>query len=136
MLSNPHPRAARSIAALASLLVAACQPTLQSKAPDEPSLRLIATDHGHEMPDTVRAGLRHATIENHGSEIHEALFIRLPEGMTPADFAAAVAAGETFPKGTIDCSGPGLSSPGEAVDLWVVLDPGRYVVTCWNRHPT
>ncbi len=134
MKSKPHAWASlRCLAALSALLVAACQPTLESH--DEPSLRVTVTDQGHEVPDTVAAGLRHVRFENRGSDVHECLFVRLPDGMTAADFSAAVSGGELFPKGTIDYSGPGLTSPGETVDLWVALDPGRYVTTCWSRHP-
>lgn len=62
------------------------------------------------------------------------MFIHLPEGMRAADYTAAVAGGESFPPGALDCSGPGLTSPGETLDMWVELDPGRYILACWFRH--
>jgi hypothetical protein len=96
---------------------------------------VVATDDGHEAPDSVSAGLRHVRFENRGSTIHEAMFIRLPDGMTASGYAAAVAGGNAFPEGAIDCSGPGLTSPGEAIDLWVELEPGRHILACWFRHP-
>jgi hypothetical protein len=44
--------------------------------------RIIATDAGFEAPDSVPAGMRHISYENHGSEIHEAMLVKLPQGMT------------------------------------------------------
>jgi hypothetical protein len=128
----------RAAVCLAGLLLAGCQPapSRQSAAPDEePSVHIVATDEGHEVPDSIMAGLRHVRFENRGTRIHEAMLVRLPAGMTAMDYAAAVAGGEPFPKGAIDCSGPGLTSPGEALDLWVALEPGRYIVVCWMAHP-
>lgn len=121
---------------IAILLLAGCQaaPRRQAVSEDPPSLRIVATDVTHEAPDTVRAGLRHVRFENHGSVIHESMFIRLPDGMSAAGYASAVAGGDAFPKGAIDCSGPGLTSPGESLDLWVELEPGRHMLACWFRH--
>jgi hypothetical protein len=51
---------------------------------------------------------------------------------SPDDYAAALRAGSNFPAGTLDCSGPGLTSPGESVEVWSKLDPGNYIVICWN----
>ncbi len=40
--------------------------------------------------------------------------------------------GSLFPAGALDCSGAGLTSPGESVEVWVKLDPGQYILICWN----
>ena len=94
---------------------------------------MIATEAGFEMPVTLAAGLRHIVFENRGSKIEEALLIRLPKGMSGAEYVAAVKGGSLFPEGGLDYSGPGLTSPGEMVELWLPLDPGEYIVFCWNR---
>ena len=95
--------------------------------------KIVATDAGFEAPDVVPAGLRHIVFENRGSEIHEAMLVKLPDGMTPTDYVAAVKAGSLFPKGALDYSGPGLTSPGESVEVWVKVDPGNYLIICWNN---
>ena len=95
--------------------------------------KIVATDAGFEAPDVVPAGLRHIVFENSGSEIHEAMLVKLPDGMTPTDYVAAVKAGSLFPKGAQDYSGPGLTSPGETVEVWVKVDPGNYLIICWNN---
>jgi hypothetical protein len=45
-----------------------------------------------------------------------------------------VRAGVLFPEGGRDYSGPGLTSPGQHTELWTRLDPGDYIVICWNDH--
>jgi hypothetical protein len=104
------------------------RPALSAEA-----LRIVATDQGFEAPRTVSAGLRHLVYENHGKEIHEAMFVRLPPGMSADDFAGKVKAGILFPEGARDYSGAGLASPGEGTELWLRLDPGEYVLICWNH---
>ena len=96
--------------------------------------KIVATDAGFEAPDLIPAGLRHIVFENRGSEIHEAMLVKLPDGMTPNDYVTAVKAGSLFPKGALDYSGPGLTSPGESVEVWVKVDPGNYLIICCNNE--
>jgi hypothetical protein len=92
---------------------------------------IVATDAGFEAPDHVAAGLRHVVYENHGSQIHEAMFVKLAPGMTARDYVAAVQAGALFPEGARDYSGPGLTSSGRKAEVWLELDPGAYIIICW-----
>ncbi len=62
------------------------------------SFHIIATDAGFEAPESVAAGLRHITYENHGSEIHEAMLVKLPEGMSASDYVSVVRAGSLSPR--------------------------------------
>jgi len=62
-------------------------------------------------PAVLAAGIGHIVFENHGSEIHEGMLVRLPKGMSPDDFQAAVRKGSLFPEDAQDYSGPGLMSP-------------------------
>jgi uncharacterized cupredoxin-like copper-binding protein len=96
------------------------------------SFRIVATDAAFEAPKRVASGMRHIIFENHGSEIHEGMLVKLPHGMSPNDYVAAVKRGALFPKGAVDCSGPGLTSPGEKTEIWLRLDPGQYVLICSN----
>jgi hypothetical protein len=100
---------------------------------DVPLFRIIATDAGFEAPDRVAAGLRHVVFENHGSEIHESMLVKLPPGMSADNYVAAVIGGSLFPEGALDYSGPGLTSPGEAAEMWLRVDPGQYILICWNK---
>ena len=123
--------AIRVLMILLSLVSCGCHSKLgrERTAP----FKIVATDAGFEAPDLIPAGLRHIVFENRGSEIHEAMLVKLPDGMTPTDYVAAVKAGSLFPKGAQDYSGPGLTSPGETVEVWVKVDPGNYLLICWNN---
>lgn len=97
------------------------------------AVRIVATDAKLEAPKTMRPGMRHIIFENRGKQIHEAMFIKLPGGMGVADFQEQMNEGILFPEGALDYSGAGLMSPGETTEVWVPLDPGEYVLICWNH---
>jgi hypothetical protein len=116
-------------AILLSLLLGACGRKVKEVSP----FRIIATDSGFEAPGGLAAGIRHIIYENRGSKIHEAMLVRLAKGMTSDGYAAEVKKGELFPKGALDYSGPGLTSPGQTAEMWLKVDPGKYVLICWNN---
>ena len=120
------------VAAVAALLAALGCHSKSAQDSDTP-FRIVATDAGFDAPDRVPAGLRHIVYTNHGSEIHEAMLIKLPQGMTPAGYVAAAHGGSSFPAGALDYSGPGLTSPGETTEVWSKLDPGQYIILCFNN---
>lgn len=120
------------------MLLAAALGTMAASLParDAPArgvVRIVATDAGFEAPTSIPAGLRHIVFTNRGREIHEAMLVKLPDGMDADGYVAAVRRGELFPRGALDYSGAALISPGETAEIWVPVDPGRYVVICWNR---
>jgi hypothetical protein len=112
------------------LLSLSCQKQTVEK--EAPPFRIVATDAGFEAPDRLSAGLRHITFENRGSEIHEGMLVKLPRGMSADNYVAAVQEGSLFPEGALDYSGPGLTSPGKTAEMWLKVDPGQYIIICWN----
>lgn len=102
-------------------------------ASSDVTVRIVATDEGYEHPDSISGGLSHIVFENHGSDIHELMFIKLPAGMSGANYLQAVRDGVDFPEGALDYSGPGLTVPGRQVEVWLTLDPGTYLLGCWFR---
>jgi hypothetical protein len=123
------------------VLLAGChataQPASRTKPPATASIRIVATDRGFESPARIPAGLRHIIFQNRGSDVHEAMLVKLPHAMDARAYANAVKDGQLFPKDALDYSGPGLSAPGESVEVWVRVDAGRYVLICWNGdHPS
>jgi hypothetical protein len=122
--------AAPVILAVACLVSAGCDKKVGGKEP--PPFRIIAKDAGFVAPVAIVAGIRHIIFENQGSEIHEAMLVKLAADMSADDYVAAVKRGELFPKGALDYSGPGLTSPGKAAEMWLKVDPGQYVLICWN----
>ena len=113
------------------LLSLGCQKQTVEK--EAPPFRIVATDAGFEAPDRLAAGQRHITFENHGSEIHEGMLVKLPREMSADDYVAAVKKGSLFPEGALDYSGPGLTSPGATAEMWLRVDPGQYIIICWNK---
>jgi hypothetical protein len=120
----------RATLSVACLVSAGCHAKVADK--DAPPFRIIATDAGFEAPERMAAGLRHVVLENHGSEIHESMLVKLPKGMSAENYVAAVKKGSLFPEGALDYSGPGLTSPGETAEMWLRVDPGQYILICWN----
>jgi hypothetical protein len=120
----------RAILSVACLVCVGCHAKVGDN--DVLPFRIIATDAGFEAPDRVAAGLRHVVFENHGSEIHESMLVKLPQGMSAESYVAAVKKGSLFPEGALDYSDPGLTSPGETAEMWLRVDPGQYILICWN----
>jgi uncharacterized cupredoxin-like copper-binding protein len=115
---------------LATVTVCLLAPHIASGAE---AVRIVATDEKLEAPQTIRPGMRHVIFENHGKQIHEAMFLKLAPGRTVEDFKGQINAGILFPEGALDYSGAGLMSPGETTEVWLPLDPGEYVLICWNH---
>ncbi|MBA3883795.1 MAG: hypothetical protein H0X73_14090 [Chthoniobacterales bacterium] len=125
----------RAVLVVACLFSSGWQKEVAAKSSSP--IRIIATDSGFEAPPMIAPGLRHLLFENRGTEIHEAMLVKLPQGVSAADFVAAVKSGALFPKGALDYSGPGLTSPGESIEIWLTVDPGQYILVCWNSgHAT
>lgn len=122
----------RFLFVLLFFLLADCEQEVR----EAPPFQIIATDSGFEAPGGLAAGMRHILYENRGSKIHEAMLVKLAKGMTCEEYGAEVKKGELFPKGALDYSGPGLTSPGKTAEMWLNVDPGNYVLICWNHAKT
>src|SRR5436190_21704701 len=107
----------RTIVLAVCVLSFACQKQTAEK--EAPPFRIVATDAGFEAPDRLAAGLRHIVFENHGTEIHEGMLVKLPKGMSAADYVAAVKKGSLFPEGAFDYSCLGLILPGVTAEVWL-----------------
>jgi hypothetical protein len=101
----------RAVLSVACLVSVGCQAKIAEK--DAPTFRIVATDAGFEAPDRVAAGLHHIVFGNRGSEIHESMLVKLPKRMSAENYVAAVKKGSLFPEGTLDYSGPVLTSPAK-----------------------
>jgi hypothetical protein len=97
-------------------------------------LTLDATDYAFAWPDTVDAGWTRITVVNDGQDIHHAQLVRLAEGVTEEDVAAATAVLEEDPAAlfaliTLE-GGAGIIAPGVRQDVVLDLEPGTYVWLC------
>jgi len=68
----------RATLLVACLVSVGCERKIAEK--EAPPFRIIATDAGFDAPNDVAAGLRHIVFENRGTEIHEAMLVKLPKG--------------------------------------------------------
>jgi len=124
-------RIGQAVSVATCLLSFGCQRQVAEKG--APPFRIVATDVGFEAPEKLAAGLRHIVFENRGSEIHEGMLVKLPKRMSADDYVADVKNGSLFPEGALDYSGMGLTSPGLTAEMWLKVDPGNYIIICWNK---
>lgn len=93
-------------------------------------IRLV--DYQFEMPE-LKAGEQLINLVNAGTEVHEIVVERLPEGMTAEAYLAAQDTDAETMNNSI--GGNGALSPGES-NLWRAnLTPGRYVALCFVPAP-
>jgi hypothetical protein len=78
----------------------------------------------------LTAGHHHLLIVNRADQLHEAVFVRLAPGKTPADFTAWVDKQAGPPPGALVGGSAGLS-PGREAEAEVDLTPGRYGLICF-----
>ncbi|HET9066541.1 MAG TPA: hypothetical protein VFN22_12040 [Gemmatimonadales bacterium] len=89
-------------------------------------IRLV--DYSFEMP-TITAGARTLRLTNGGTEIHEIVVMRIPEGKTAQDVIASMAPGSTAIGESL--GGDGALSPGESNWWQATFTPGDYVALCF-----
>src|SRR2546429_1959173 len=74
----------------------------------------IARDYAFTGPDQIPAGWISVKLINQGEDLHQLQFIKLPDGKTAEDFAAAMTANHTrLPAGIERRGGPNSVVPGE-----------------------
>jgi len=96
-----------------------------------------AVDFGFKGPDSIPAGLTSVHIVNKGMNPHHVQILRLTDGKTAEDFAAAFKA-SPFDPGPAPApawvhylGGPNAAIPGESATAVMNLEPGTYVLTCF-----
>lgn len=93
-----------------------------------PALKLVAKDFAFDMPSSIPSGFTTITMENHGAFDHHANFLKLHDGVTIEQAAAAeteqdlARIGEFF-------GGP-LVAPGTVGSTVIDLVEGTYAVLC------
>ena len=114
------------------LALGACAPAQSQEQPVAPNTIAVHTrDYVfYQMPDTIPAGATTIRLINDGPELHHVWLVRLEEGKTKADFAAAMQHGHQMPSWAVDVGGPNTPVPGEESSATVVLEAGNYIVMC------
>lgn len=134
---------------LATLLLAACRSDKRAEAPvadtdvGQPArasgeataaaptvVTVTAHDYAFEAPDQIAAGFITMRLVNQGPSLHHVQLLKLEEGKTMADFAAALKAGGP-PQWALPAGGPNPPESGDTATVEMKLDPGQYVMVCF-----
>jgi hypothetical protein len=90
-----------------------------------------AWDHRFEGPETIPAGQTTLHLHNRGKEPHQLQLLKLEEGKSPADLAAALQSGSpSVPAWAKQMGGPNGVDAGQASEATLYLEPGSYVMIC------
>lgn len=96
---------------------------------------ITATDFKLELPATIPAGAVTMQLENHGQQLHHAQLVRLDDGKTVADLAAAMKTEGPPPPWLKFLGGPNAAAPGGETVATTLLTPGTYAVLCLIPGP-
>ncbi len=99
------------------------------------SVTVKATDFAFEAPEKIAAGAVTIVMENHGKELHQVQLVRLEEGKTVEDFAAAMKSHGPSPSWVKWVGGPNAAVPGQQSNATSVLEPGQYAYLCLIPSP-
>jgi uncharacterized cupredoxin-like copper-binding protein len=89
-----------------------------------------ATDFKFDMPASVPAGPVNFHLMNEGKEMHHAIVVRLEDGKTLRDLAAAMKTEGPPPPWLKFVGGPNGAVPGATASSTLMLTPGHYAVLC------
>ncbi|HEX7071751.1 MAG TPA: hypothetical protein VF190_13135 [Rhodothermales bacterium] len=102
------------------------------KAPGVPEVTITTADYSFTAPQEIPAGLVSLTIDNVGKEPHHAQMARLNEGVTPADFQAALQKGLVEADALVSwVGGPSLVDPGTKSTVTLRLEAGTHLLLCF-----
>ncbi|NNG17052.1 MAG: hypothetical protein HKM89_11275 [Gemmatimonadales bacterium] len=92
-------------------------------------------DYAYAMPSQIKSGWVTFIAPNEGTEHHVAVFLKLPEGVTRADWYAAMANPEEAPSAEwwgdmTDAGGTGVVAPGLTAETTMYMEQGLYAVLC------
>lgn len=131
-------RVGRPLIALAALAMAgglaACTAAGASETRSHHLLDVTAADYSYQMPTMtpLNAGLETVRLHNAGTQPHQATIMRLHDGVTYDQFAAALRQGEGPALALIDFEG-GVNTiaPGATASAYSNLTSGNYALLCF-----
>ncbi|MCE7939567.1 hypothetical protein DCC79_03490 [bacterium] len=94
---------------------------------------LDLADYSFEMSGTLAAGEQTIKVVNQGPQLHEAIVMRLADGVTAADFVEAMSQQPppSGPPPVTAAGGMGPLSLGASGFVTLDLEPGRYMFICF-----
>jgi hypothetical protein len=101
-----------------------------SAQPRDSSITIVLTDHHFRLSAPVEAGRLQWHAKNEGSEPHQALVVRLPEGISEFGEEAWFEHGSKGPEPGQRVGGLDTLAPGAEGSFTTDLKPGRYLLLC------
>lgn len=99
------------------------------------SVTVTAKDFAFDAPTQIPAGAVTINLENHGKELHQAQLVRLEDGKTVQDLAAALKNHGPPPAWVKFVGGPNGVAPGQRANATSVLTAGHYAYLCFIPSP-
>ena len=127
--------------------LAGCKPDRQSadtnassagsadSSANAPIVTVTATDFSFDAPGQVPAGAVTMRLVNKGTELHHAQIIKIEDGKTMEDIAAALKNPGPPPPWVKFVGGPNAVPPGKETHATSVLSPGLYAYLCFIPSP-
>jgi len=110
--------------------------TPAAPAPVAHQMTINATDYAFDAPDAVPSGWMNVHLVDNGAELHHVAFIKLNDGKTLADIAAAMKHPGPMPSWAIDHGGVNAPHPGGGMaSATQMLEPGDYALICFIPSP-
>jgi hypothetical protein len=109
-------------------------PALTPSSGSQPrTVQLTARDFAYDINDSIVGGLVKLEMRNTGQEPHHAQFARLNDGVTQAQFTAALQdPNPTAALGMITLAGgPGIVQAGQSQVVYDDLPAGKYALLCF-----
>jgi plastocyanin len=99
------------------------------------SVTVKAKDFAFDAPAQIPAGTVTMQLENDGKELHQVQLVKLEDGRTVQDLAAALKTHGPPPAWMKFVGGPNGVAPGQQSNATSVLAPGQYVYICLIPSP-
>jgi hypothetical protein len=96
----------------------------------EPSIALVLTDHHFRLSAPVEGGKLRWRVKNDGTEPHQALVVRLPDGVSEYGERAWFEHGSKGPEPGERVGGLERIAPGADDSFHTDLKPGTYLLLC------
>jgi hypothetical protein len=96
----------------------------------EPSITVVLTDHHFRLSAPVEGGPLQWRVTNEGTEPHQALVVRLPDGVSEFGERAWLEHGRIGPEPGERAGGLETIAPGADASFRTDLKPGKYLLLC------
>jgi hypothetical protein len=120
----------RHLCSAATILVVLAAPGLAAGQQTDPEITVVLTDHHLRLSAPVEPGRLLWHIKNQGSEAHQALVIRLPEGVSEYGEQAWFEHGSKGPEPGERVGGIETIAAGGESSFRTDLEPGKYLLLC------